>query len=261
MADKLIPNWYNLEAKRKALTNEATTQGLAFKVKAYSDVGIETLDSGDYIATICTDTPDDEKEVLQPKMLDLRRFNKVQAVHFEHNLEGMPIGRCKWLKTNDHEMIAKYFVSQATPETRAIDQMIREGVLHMHSVSYLGKDAMAPTREDLMQHPNWSGMKVFKTKLVMIEFSVVGQPANSDCDMVAVGKSYHLTKESIDRLIGKTATSVKVAQEIVADIKATLTEGEMRKLICKRLEMAIGNINHDLVIKRAMKGLMKGLTR
>lgn len=257
---KLNHQWFDLRPKRKSYEDQAALQGGAFKVKTFGgdSVGLE-LKNGDFIATICTSDPDDENEVLMPKMLDLTRFNRVQAVHLEHDIEALPIGRCKWLKCNEKEMIAKYFISQATPETRAINTMLQEGVLHMHSVSYLGPKAISPTQSDLYAHPEWQGKKIYKSKQLMVEFSVTGQPANKECDMIAIGKSLKLSNDQIQRLIGVTSKSILEAEKIVLDItkdtNQPMSADEMKRLIGKRLELVTGNLNYDLIMKRAMRSL------
>lgn len=253
--------WIDLKTRRQQYTDEAAKHGKTFTTKTYSGdaVGIEP-DKGDYVATVSTDSPDADGEVLPTGLIDLSRFQKVMAVHLDHNLEGLPIGRAKWIKSTDHSLIAKYFVSQATPETRAIDYMLREGVLHMHSISFMGPKSQTPNKADLSAHPDWKGSKVFRDPQLMIEFSVVGQPANDDCDMLAIGKRFGLEKTSIDRLTGKTAETIKVAAEAVADLQtqpAKPTEAEVWKAIGKRLEQVTNNIDYDRVRLAAMKILGK----
>jgi len=78
------PKWINLEDKRKALMQEAEKIGKTHKVKIFGvdDVGLE-VDKGDFVATVSTDNPDDEGEVVQPQNMDLSRFKKVMAVHLD----------------------------------------------------------------------------------------------------------------------------------------------------------------------------------
>ena len=248
--------WINLSDKRKALEAEAQKQGKSFKVKTYPNdsVGLEP-DKGDYVATICTDNPDDEGEVIQPRLMDFTRFNKVQAVHLEHNIESLPIGRCKWIKSNDHSIIAKYYISQATPESRAVDFMLKEGVLHMHSISFIGDKAVSPSQMDIQQHPDWKGNKVYKGNPLMIEFSVVGQPANADCDMISVAKRFG--KDVVDRLTGKTSNTIQEAAKIVEEVKElpVKTESEIRQAIAERMEQLTILVDYDKLINAAMKKL------
>jgi phage head maturation protease len=259
---KLTHEWMDLTALRKGYQDEAASAGKSFVVKVYGDdaVGLE-LDKGDYVATVATDTPDDDKEIVQPKNFDLRRFQKVMAVHLDHDIESLPIGRCKWIKANEHSLIAKYFISQATPETRAIDYMLQEGVLHQHSVSFIGDKAVAPTQKDVQLHPNWAGNKVYKGQPLFIEFSVVGQPANSDCSMIAIGKQFGLSQTSIDRITGKTARTDKVAAEVTAAVEENVpvikSEKDIKGEVCKRLEQVIADVNYDAILAKAMQSLCK----
>lgn len=268
--------WTDLAARRKAYETEAEKAGKAFKVKVFGgdDVGIEP-DRGDYVATICTDTPDDDGEVVQPRLMDLSRFQKVMAVHLDHDIQSLPIGRAKWIKASDHAIVSKYFISQATPETRAIDFMLKEGVLHMHSISFIGDKAVTPSASDIAANPSWKGNKVYKGNPLMVEFSVVGQPANPDCDMLAIGKRFGLAKATIDMFTGKAANTVKAAAEVIAAINekagnelaiATAaitaparTEADLWKLIGKRLEQVINDVDYDRVRKQAMTTLGKSL--
>jgi len=175
-----------------------------------------------------------------------------------YDIEQLPIGRAKWIKANDHSLIAKYFVSQATPETRAIDFMLKEGVLHCHSISFIGDKPVAPTKQDIQANPDWAGMKVYKGNPLMIEFSVVGQPANSDCDMIAVGKRFG--QDVVDRLTGKTANTQKIAQEVIEAVIAqppVKTEADMKIIIGKRLEQVITAVDYDLIFRKAMHALGK----
>lgn len=253
------PKWIDLAGKRKAHQEQASKEGKTFVVKTFAgdDVGLE-VDKGDYVATVCTDNPDDEGEVLQPRLMDLSRFQKVMAVHLEHDIQALPIGRAKWIKASDHSIISKYFISQATPETRAVDFMLKEGVLHQHSISFIGDKAVAPTTQDLQQHPDWKGNKVYKGKPLMIEFSVVGQPANPDCDMIAVGKRFG--QDVVDRLTGKTVNTAKAAKEVIEAVQKTpglQTENDMRKAIGKRLEQVMANVDYDAIMRKALQTLGK----
>jgi hypothetical protein len=257
----MTPKWIDLSARRKSHEDEAAKHGRAYKVKVYGgdDVGLE-VSNGNYVATVCTDNPDDDGEVVQPSLMDLSRFRKVLAVHLEHNLEALPIGKATWIKATDHSLIAKYFVSQATPETRAVDFMLREGTLHMHSVSFIGDKPVTPTKQDLQAHPDWAGNKVYKGNPLMIEFSVVGQPANDNCDMIAVGKKFG--QQVVDRLIGKVAATQKVTSEVVQSVENTpglKTELDIRSAIGKRLVSVTANVDYDAIIKSAMLSLGKNL--
>ena len=251
--------WIDLSARRKTYEEEAAKVGKSFAVKTYTgdSVGLEA-DKGDYVATICTDTPDDDGEVVQPRLMDLTRFKRVMSVHLEHDIQSLPIGRAKWIKASEHNIIRKYFISQATPETRAIDFMLKEGVLHQHSISFIGDKAVTPNASDIASNPTWKGNKVYKGNPLMIEFSVVGQPANPDCDMISIGKRFGLSKTVVDMFTGKAANTRKATAEVILAVEASRglkSERDIRVAIGKRLEQVVTNVDYDSIIRRAMKQL------
>ena len=158
------------------------------KVTKIFDPADLQLDPGSrtVIATISTDGVDRQGEVVLPKGLMKKNYSGNPVVMSNHDYQTLPIGVCEWIKPDSRDarsLIAKYKITDKTEMGRDVWALMSDDppVLRAHSIGFQVYEASPPTPEELEQRPEWKAAKSVIRKWEMLEFSVVGIPANPDC--------------------------------------------------------------------------------
>lgn len=146
----------------------------------------------EFIAMITTAGVDRDGDVVDPKGMDLTKFNKNPVIFLNHASHRFPIGKALWLRLHtDTEgkkgIMAKGFISEATQEANEAFGLMQEEILTTTSIGFGIKEngARLPTEKEVKSFP---GIKRMITETELYEFSIVGVPANTDAVIQQVSK-------------------------------------------------------------------------
>lgn len=131
---------------------------------------------------------DDDKEVLLPKGMNIKRYRKLPVVLWSHQWAEMPVGRNIWpFKIMDDEVRS---VAEMLPEgidTRAdgIVRYLDSGFPLGVSVGVRYDEVHPPTERELRAHPEWAGARQIVSKWTLYEYSFT--PVGSNPEAMALG--------------------------------------------------------------------------
>jgi HK97 family phage prohead protease len=179
------------------------------------------------VAIISTDAVDRDGEVVLPQGMRRKAFQGNPVVFTNHDYFSLPIGKALWVKAEPRRVLAKYQVSDKTPEAREVWDLLRDGVLQAHSIGFVSHTASAPTAEEISARPDWSTARLVHRDWELLEFSVVGVPANPEALSLAVSKGYR------GKLLGSIGSNHlppparvmelnEITQTAIADLRARL---------------------------------------
>lgn len=192
--------------KVKAAFNLLLPEDIAFKVDAllktlpadlrklhthnYIAKSIEKEDRID-ISTITCENPDKDCEIVIAKGVNKEWYDRTKDVFFNHNWDSeLPIGQNIWIKCyggNALRAKTRYFarpenhVGQWLPDT--IWALINENALKGKSISFIitsPDDIRSPTTTEIEQRPEWKSANAIISKCMLLEYSVVSMPSQSD---------------------------------------------------------------------------------
>ncbi len=143
------------------------------------------------VAIISTDAVDRDGEVMLPRGMRKRAFQGNPVVFTNHDYCALPIGKALWVKAEPRRVLAKYQVSDKTAEAQEVWGLLKEGILQAHSIGFMSHQASAPTREEMAARPDWAAAHLVHRDWELLEFSVVGVPANPEALALAVSKGYN----------------------------------------------------------------------
>ena len=167
------------------------------------------------IAIISTDSIDRDNEVLVPKGMDADNFRKNPLVLWSHNAGQPPIAKALWLKQGRKRITAKIKFAM-TDRAEEVWQLMKGGFLNAFSVGFKPKEGRRPTPDDIKGNPNLADVQFIFSKWELLEFSVVGVPANAEALALAVkSKSITLSDDMIETLEVKEVKEVEEDEEIL----------------------------------------------
>ena len=242
-------DWISLQAKRAAY-------GSDFVQKSYADADLE-VKNGEIIAVVSTDSIDREGEIVLPKGVDLSDFRKQPGVYLEHNTDALPLGPCVWIKAEPKRIIAKYrIVENASPEHKAISELVKAGALRSHSIGFLSANPSAPSAQELRFHPEWQGAKKIHRSTKMLEFSLTGMPCNPDAVALAVAKGGF--SERFVKALGGVSQETK---EGTATAQVEMNTHDARELYATAVVNAAKSFRNSFDVEKALAAAMNRLRR
>jgi len=165
-----------------------------------------TLDEGSrtVLAVISSDSVDRDAEVVSPKGMHKKTYSANPIVLFNHDKSSLPIGKALWIKSDIDDsgrgvIKAKYKITDKTEQGRAVFDLMKEGILTSHSLSFLSNHSSKPTTKEINERPELQQAKMIHRDWELLEFSVVTVPANPDAVALAISKGY---SDSIIKLLG-----------------------------------------------------------
>jgi HK97 family phage prohead protease len=152
------------------------------------------------IAIISTDAIDRDNEVLVPKGMDADNFRKNPLVLWSHNAGLPPIAKALWLKQGRKRITAKIKFAM-TERAEEVWQLFKGGFLNAFSVGFKPNEGHRPTPDDIKKNPDLAEARFIFTVWELLEFSVVGVPANAEALALAVkNKSITISDDLRDEL-------------------------------------------------------------
>lgn len=159
-------------------------------IKTY-DASLEVNEGKrEVLAVISTNAVDRDGEVVSPKGLRKKNYAGNPIVMVNHDYQSLPIGKALWVKADGDRILAKYKVSDATQFARDVFGLLQDGTLNAHSIGFVSKHASRPTTAEKNANPDLVGAKLIHRDWELLEFSVVGIPANPEALTLAVSKGY-----------------------------------------------------------------------
>ena len=191
------------------------------------------------VAVISTDAVDRDGEVVLPRGLRKKAFQGNPIVFRNHDYGGLPIGKALWVKAEAQRVLAKYQVSDKTQEAREVWDLLRDGILQAHSIGFTSHAASPPAAEELRTRPDWAGARLLHRDWELLEFSVVGVPANPEALTLAVAKGY--STDLLRKLFGPdTPRPPRV-----------LGPAEIRQLTSAGLRAKLGTLAPEAILQAA----------
>lgn len=184
---------------------KALPQDCQFNRKAYyADFQFEPDERAE-VSILSDNTVDKTGEVVLVENMDLELYRKNKQVYYNHNYDES-VGACVWIKCQNNKLRAKTAYPARPegadwwkPETLWAMITAVPCLLPAKSVGFLNlTPAREATNEELEQHPDWNGAKIFdKTRL--IEYSVCSMGVNNEAIIEAINvKSF--SKDDMNKL-------------------------------------------------------------
>jgi len=212
------------------------------------------------ISIINTDAVDRDSEVVQPKGMKRKNFAGNPVVFTNHDYRSLPVGKSLWIKESDNKLIAKTYVSDQTQLARDVFGLMQDGILNAFSIGFNSLRSSAPTTAEINKRPDLKGVKTIHREWELLEYSIVGIPANPEAVTLAVSKGY--SPEVIDIISGKAMNTVEATKAVVAAVesdpamqKSSPSEKEIRERIAKEIERITVAIDPDRIVAAALKKL------
>ncbi len=138
------------------------------------------------IACISTMAVDRQNEVVLPGGM-LRKNHAGMTVFYNHDTT-RPIGVTQWIKPHEGRILAKYRCTDKTPFARDMFALAQDGVLRTYSIGFKPGESSPPTPAEIRSHPDWARASRVHRSWELLEFSLVGVPANPEALMLAISK-------------------------------------------------------------------------
>lgn len=169
------------------------------------------------IAYINTGAVDRDKEILEPKGIDISHYRKNPVVLFGHNYRSLPIGKNEWIKQDEKGLVAKTIYADHD-EAEKIYNYRKSGFPLAESVGFIPVDwEDYEDEEDIEKN---GGAKRRYKKWVLLEYSNVPVPSNPEALQLAVKHGLITENTKIDveynfkSNIDEILTKIKQAEEI-----------------------------------------------
>lgn len=140
------------------------------------------------LAIISTNAIDRDGEIVKPDGLKRKNYAGNPVVLVNHDYTSLPVGRCLWVKPDGDKVLAKYVVSDKTQFARDVWGLLQDGVLGAHSIGFNSLRASPPTTAEKRADPSIENAKLIHREWELLEFSIVGVPANPEALTLAVSK-------------------------------------------------------------------------
>lgn len=160
--------------------------------KAYISIKEPEILEGEraVIATISTETPDRDQEVMLMKGADLKWFRQNPIVFYAHDYGDLPIGQAQWIRKDGNSLVAKtvFATAEANPLADQVYRLIQGKFLRAWSIGFIINEAREAKADEF---PDAQVRRVI-TKWSLLEYSAVGVPSNMEALTTAVGKGLKL---------------------------------------------------------------------
>jgi HK97 family phage prohead protease len=179
---------------------------------------IDDVNAGkrEVVAIISTDAIDRDNEVVSPKGMKKKSFNGNPVVMVNHDYQTLPVGKALWVKAEANRVLAKYTITDKTQLGRDVFALIQDGVLSAHSIGFVSNYSSKPTTKEVNERPDLKGAKLIHRDWNLLEFSVVGIPANPEALTLSVSKGYSTdTLKFLGAFNGKEGNETAVIEEAI----------------------------------------------
>jgi HK97 family phage prohead protease len=142
---------------------------------------IKSIDEKEFTLTaaISTNAVDRMGEVLDPKGLDMKNYQKNPVVLWAHDYSQPPIGKAMWVRRDGDTVVSKVKFAN-TPFAQEIFELYKGGFMKAFSVGFVPKDYV---EGDGKKTP-----RTTYTKWELLEYSAVPVPANPEAVALAMQK-------------------------------------------------------------------------
>lgn len=138
------------------------------------------------VACISTSAVDRDGDVVLPEGLVRKNYSGL-TVFYNHDT-ALPLGAAQWVKKSGDRVIAKYRCTDKTQFGRDMFALAQDGVLNSYSIGFLPGEFSGPTPEETARRPELKMARRIYRKWELLEFSLVGIPANPEATMLAISK-------------------------------------------------------------------------
>ena len=144
-------------------------------------------------ASVSTKAVDRMGDIVDPKGVDFKNFNRNPVVLFAHDYESPPIAKALWIKRSGDTIVSKMKFAD-TEFAREIFAMYKDSFMRAFSIGFMAK---AHERiED--KEGKFTGFNFTKTEL--LEFSAVPVPANPEALALAMQKGILKDESLIEKM-------------------------------------------------------------
>lgn len=198
------------------------------------------------LAIVSTNAIDRDGEIVKPDGLKRRNYAGNPVVLVNHDYASLPIGKCLWIKPDGDKVIAKYVVSDKTQLARDVWGLLQDGVLGAHSIGFRSLRATAPTTAEKKVNPDWENAKLVHREWELLEFSIVGVPANPEALTLAVSKG--LSPEVRQILEGDAGD-----RPLLVEVKGVDRVSDLSPDAIRRAAVRVQSINVDRLVAGVVK--------
>jgi HK97 family phage prohead protease len=173
------------------------------------------------VACISTAAVDRQNEVVLPTGM-VRKNYAGMTVFYNHDTT-RPIGVTQWIKPHNGKLLAKFRCTDKTAFARDMFALAQDGVLRTYSIGFRPLESSPPTAEELRQNPTWANATRVHRSWELLEFSLVGIPANPEALMLAISKGMDAaTRKVMEALLPATAPTDKAwLRDVVQRLRPT----------------------------------------
>lgn len=194
-------------------------------------------------AAISSNTIDRMGEVLDPKGVDLKNYQKNPVVLWAHDYSQPPIGKAMWVRRDGETIISKVKFAD-TVFAREIFGLYKDGYMKSFSVGFIPKDGVAGD--------GTKGPRYTFTKWELLEYSAVPVPANPDAIALMVSKG--IIKDVVvtanDEIVSEFNHEEKIEIKEVEPVKSAPLEDLLadNALLRKEVE-SLNKENNELRVR------------
>lgn len=180
---------------------------MVIKTSAPSEVLDVSAGAREVVSAISSDAVDRDDEVVLPSGMR-RRSHAGMTVFFNHDT-AQPVGSCQWAKASGNKLLAKTRFTDKTQLGNDVFNLVQDNVLRSYSIGFRFFDASPPTPEEVQRRPDWAQARRIYRDWELMEYSVVGVPANPDAVTLACSKGL-ISADMAARLKGHNSTEAEV---------------------------------------------------
>jgi HK97 family phage prohead protease len=170
------------------------------------------------VACISTAAVDRDGDVVLPEGL-LRKNYSGLTVFYNHDT-ALPLGAAQWVKKSGERILAKYRCTDKTQFGRDMFALAQDGVLNSYSIGFLPGEYSSATAEEMVRRPELKKARRIYRKWELLEFSLVGIPANPEATMLAISKKVAPETWAILQRAAPNATPLPLAGESLRESSA-----------------------------------------
>lgn len=204
------------------------------------------------LAIISTNAVDRDGEVVNPKGLKKKNYAGNPVVMVNHDYQTLPIGKALWVKADDDKVLAKYKVSDATQLARDVFGLLQDGTLNAHSIGFVANYSSKPTSQEKNARPELKDAKLIHRDWELMEFSVVGIPANPEALTLAVSKGY--SQETLKFIGMMEGIQTQIVEKAITEV-AKPNPKQLSEAIYEAAKKLHITINVDKAVAAAIKRL------
>jgi HK97 family phage prohead protease len=226
------------------------------KVTKTFDGAIDDVNVGkrEVVAVISTDAIDRDGEVVSPKGMKKKHFAGNPVVMVNHDYQTPPVGKALWVKADGNRILAKYTITDKTQLGRDVFALIQDGILSAHSIGFISNYSSKPTTKEVNERPDLKGAKLIHRDWNLLEFSVVGIPANPEALTLAVSKGV-VSDETLKCLTYgkcKEGNETAVIEEAITQVESAQSED-----LADAIYEAAKRLNVNIDVHQAVEAAFK----